>query len=315
MTPTNDLGKLLSALNKASIGGVSDLITSIQIAQLALKHRENKNQRQRIVAFVGSPLDDSKDELVKLGKRLRKNNVLIDIVTFGDEGMANDDKINALVEAAGAGESHLVSVAPGPHLLSDIIQQSPILFDPERAGPSGGDMGGGGGGGADDFDPSSDPELAMALRMSLQEAQEREARERGTTSTTAAAAASAGDDKGNVGTEASELEVIPQDVAVPANPEAGHQAGFPASVTSPLRNANDSTIPEAPGDDEHMYDDEDEDDEDEELRRAMALSRGDDPDADVLMAEDEDDEDEDAAIARAIAMSLEDQKQQDNESK
>lgn len=105
MTPTNDIGKLLSALNKANIGGVSDITTAIQVAQLSLKHRENKNQRQRVVVFVGSPLDDSKDDLVKLGKRLRKNNVLIDIVTFGDEGMGNDEKLNALVEAAGAGES------------------------------------------------------------------------------------------------------------------------------------------------------------------------------------------------------------------
>jgi len=55
--------------------------------------------------FVGSPLDDSKEELVKLGKRLRKNNVYIDIVTFGEEGMANDDKLNALVEAVGSEES------------------------------------------------------------------------------------------------------------------------------------------------------------------------------------------------------------------
>lgn len=105
VTPTNDIGKLLSALNKANIGGVSDMTTAIQVAQLALKHRENKNQRQRVVVFVGSPLDDSKDELVKLGKRLRKNNVFIDIVTFGEEGMGNDDKLNALVEAAGGGES------------------------------------------------------------------------------------------------------------------------------------------------------------------------------------------------------------------
>ena len=105
VTPTNDIGKLLSALNTASIGGHPDLLTSVQIAQLALKHRENKNLRQRIVVFVGSPLDDTQDNLVKLGKRLRKNNVLVDVVTFGDEGMGNDEKLGALVDAAGGGES------------------------------------------------------------------------------------------------------------------------------------------------------------------------------------------------------------------
>ena len=287
MTPTNDIGKLLSALNKAAIGGVSDLITSIQIAQLALKHRENKNQRQRVVVFVGSPLDDTQEELVKLGKKLRKNNVLIDIVTFGDEGLANDEKLGALIEAAGGGESHLVSVPTGPHLLSDVIQQSPILYDGEREV-------GGGGGGDDDFDASMDPELAMALRMSLQEAQEREARERGGATTS---------------NDAVEAAVVPQDVHGAPNPEQGHTAGFTAGTTAGLTNANDPSA-KAPGDspadagDEDMLDeDEDEDDEEAMLARAMALSRGENPD-DVDM---DDDEDEEAAIARAIAMSLEDQ--------
>ena len=105
VTPTNDIGKLLSAANKAQVGGTPNFQTAVQIAQLALKHRENKNQRQRIVVFVGSPLEDSQESLVKLGKRLRKNNVLVDVVTIGDEGMENDDKLNALIEAAGGGES------------------------------------------------------------------------------------------------------------------------------------------------------------------------------------------------------------------
>ena len=36
--------------------GEADLSSSVLIAQLALKHRQNKNQRQRIVLFVGSPV-------------------------------------------------------------------------------------------------------------------------------------------------------------------------------------------------------------------------------------------------------------------
>lgn len=213
--------------------------------------------------------------------------MLIDIVTFGDEGMANDEKLNALIEAAGGGESHLVSVPTGPHLLSDVIRQSPILHDGEHE--IGGD------GGDDDFDASMDPELAMALRMSLQEAQEREARERGDGATTS--------------NDAVEAAVVPQDVRGAANPEQGHTAGFTAGTTAGLTNANDPSA-KAPGDDaagdEDMLDD-DEDDEEAMLARAMALSRGENPD-DVDM---DDDEDEEAAIARAIAMSLEDQGNKD----
>ncbi|MGG6495363.1 UNVERIFIED_CONTAM: VWA domain-containing protein, partial [Bacteroidetes bacterium 56_B9] len=52
VTPTNDMGRLLSSLSRAQIGGTADLITAIQIAQLALKHRENKNARQRVVVFA-----------------------------------------------------------------------------------------------------------------------------------------------------------------------------------------------------------------------------------------------------------------------
>lgn len=55
--------------------------------------------------FVGSPVDETKDALDKLGKRLRKNNVFIDVVVFGDEAMECEEKIGAVVEGAGGGES------------------------------------------------------------------------------------------------------------------------------------------------------------------------------------------------------------------
>lgn len=42
------------------IEGQANLASSVQIAQLALKHRQNKNQRQRIVIFIGSPLSEDK---------------------------------------------------------------------------------------------------------------------------------------------------------------------------------------------------------------------------------------------------------------
>jgi 26S proteasome regulatory subunit N10 len=77
------------------IGGEADITTAIAVAQLALKHRQNKNLRQRIVVFVGSPLAGQAAEessMVKLAKKLKKNNVAVDFVAFGDgieEGSAN----------------------------------------------------------------------------------------------------------------------------------------------------------------------------------------------------------------------------------
>lgn len=59
VTPTPDLGKILNAMQDLSIEGEANMSSAMQIAQLALKHRQNKNQRQRIVLFVGSPLRES----------------------------------------------------------------------------------------------------------------------------------------------------------------------------------------------------------------------------------------------------------------
>lgn len=59
VTPTPDLGKILNAMQDLAIEGEANMSSAMLIAQLALKHRQNKNQRQRIVLFVGSPLRES----------------------------------------------------------------------------------------------------------------------------------------------------------------------------------------------------------------------------------------------------------------
>ena len=81
-------------------------MTAIQVAQLALKHRQNKNLRQRIIAFVGSPMEDAVDEksLVKLGKKLKKNNVALDVVSFGEHEL-NEARLKALVDTVQSGEN------------------------------------------------------------------------------------------------------------------------------------------------------------------------------------------------------------------
>ena len=89
ITHTKDLGKILGAIHTAQdkIGGVADIPTAIAVAQLTLKHRSNKNLRQRVVVFVGSPLEgQGADEkyMIRLAKKLKKNNVAVDFVAFGD---------------------------------------------------------------------------------------------------------------------------------------------------------------------------------------------------------------------------------------
>jgi 26S proteasome regulatory subunit N10 len=104
VTPTTDLGKILTALHNARITGESDLSTGIQVAQLALKHRQNKNQRQRIIVFVGSPLNTDEKSLVKLAKKLKKNNVAVDIISFG-ENEENQARLQTFIDNVQSGDN------------------------------------------------------------------------------------------------------------------------------------------------------------------------------------------------------------------
>jgi len=171
LTPTDDQGRITAELAKAKIGGTSDVLRGIQTAQLALKHRQNKNQRQRIVVFVCSPIAATEKELETLGKNLKKNNVSIDLVSFG-EVEENKPKLEKLLNAVNSSDSsHLVEIAAGPGLISDILISSPILSDGETM-----PMGGGGGGDGFEFgiDANADPELALALRISMEEERARQ---------------------------------------------------------------------------------------------------------------------------------------------
>lgn len=148
--------------------------------QLALKHRQNKSQRQRIIVFTCSPINDSQTTLTKLARKMKKNNTAIDIIAFGNLTDDTTSKLQAFNEAVKGGEgSHLEIIPPGPNLLSDSIVASPILAG-EGGAPAATNGGAGGGDGGDDFgfDANADPELALALRMSLEEDRARQERDR-----------------------------------------------------------------------------------------------------------------------------------------
>jgi 26S proteasome regulatory subunit N10 len=238
-----------------------------QVATLALKHRQNKHQRQRIIIFVGSPLKEDQKELVKLGKKLKKNDVAVDVINFG-ETAENQEKLEAFIGAVNKNEnSSLLTVPPGPHILSDIIISSSICN-------SDGDGGGGGGMGAGSFDVGGgggaggfDADLEMALRISAEEERQRQEREAariageggaaapaegGATATTAAAmgAAMADDDD----------DMLQQALAMSmAESQQNPAATMPKSeVPASASKAADAM----------------EEDGDEELKLAMAMSQG-----------------------------------------
>jgi 26S proteasome regulatory subunit N10 len=104
VTLTSDIGKILTALHHIDVHGQPNLSTGLQIAQLALKHRQNKNQKQRMIVFVGSPVKEEETDLVRLAKKLKKNNVAVDIINFGEEA-TNTSKLEAFIGAVNSNDN------------------------------------------------------------------------------------------------------------------------------------------------------------------------------------------------------------------
>jgi 26S proteasome regulatory subunit N10 len=201
LNPCTDIGKVLSVLASVGVAEGSetcDLIRSIQTCSIALKHRQNKNQKQRLICFIASPLVGvSEKQLEQVGKVLKKNNVAIDVVSIGDTDNVNRERLQKLVEVAdsSANPCRFVEVESnsGKHL-SDVIVSSPILGGGSSSG--GADMLSGGVG----FDANMDPELAMAIRLSMEEERQRQS-----------AAVVAGTDQPSVSSSSSSQIVVEED--------------------------------------------------------------------------------------------------------
>ena len=234
ITQTNEVGDLINVINNIQIWGEADVLTAVKVAQLSLKHRKNKSQRQRVIVFVGHPIQGTEEDFEDVGMRLKKNNVAIDVINFSNPD--NVSRLQTLVATANAGgddtpNCHFLDVPVGVTHITDVMITSPIL-QPEDAGMGGpGDVGMGGAGAGGDpmanlgFDPNMDPELAMALRLSMEEANAAEAQNN------------------------------------------------PPAQEVPATNANPNVQPGlAPvNEDDNMYDEDPVDDE-EELQKALALS-------------------------------------------
>jgi 26S proteasome regulatory subunit N10 len=145
--PTTDSGKVLAAMGQVKCGGQISFITSLKIALIALNHVKNKNGGRRIICFVGSPIEESTEELIKLAKKsLKKNNIGIDVVSIG-ENKANEEKLTAFIQEANTNDnSSLVMVTAGTDRALDEILMNPSLGLGQGTGFGGGAVGGGAGG-------------------------------------------------------------------------------------------------------------------------------------------------------------------------
>ncbi|KAI3778320.1 hypothetical protein L2E82_07526 [Cichorium intybus] len=265
VTPTSDLGKILACMHGLEIGGEMNLAAGIQVAQLALKHRQNKKQQQRIIVFAGGPVKYDKKVLEMIGKKLKKNSVALDVVNFGEEDESKSEKLEALVAAVNNNDSsHIVHVPAGSNALSDVLLSTPI-FTGDGEGGSGfaaaAAAAAAGGVSGFDFgvDPNLDPELALALRVSMEEERARQE----------AAAKKAADDSSknekegestsqdatmseNVGTSASESENKKDDLMDDEN--ALLQQALAMSMDDPAATVTtrDTDMSEAAADDQDL---------------------------------------------------------------
>jgi len=167
-TLTTDPSKIMSKVLACVPQGEVKLMSGLRVAHLALKHRQGKNHRMRIIIFIGSPVVNlDEDELIRLGKRLKKEKVNVDIVCFGDGDGSVLQKFVDTLNGRDGTASHLVVVPAGPNL-TDALVGSPILVNEDGSGmPAAGGFDYG-------VDPNDDPELALALRVSMEEQRTRQ---------------------------------------------------------------------------------------------------------------------------------------------
>ena len=259
LTLTTDEGLVNAAVRGVRIASTrGDLCSSLQVSQLLLKNRQNTHGSQRIVLFVGSPVLSESAALVRQGKLLRKNNIAVDVVSFGEEA-ENASKLESFVGAVnkkvdGEDNSHLVTIPAGPHILSDILLTTPVFSGAFGAG-GGGASGGGGFGGVD---PNMDPELAAVLAESLREEEERRKNagqdgSAGTAGAPGAAASSNASDDMDIDEEEMLRLAIEMSKNEGAEPEQESSSG-----------SGDTAMADAEGDADEM---------DEEMRLALEMSK------------------------------------------
>ena len=169
-TLTNDESILLNSMKDISINGECDITSTLNIALLCLKHRINKNQKQRIIIFVGSPVQANKESLVQIGKKLRKYNVAIDIISFGNVEENRESLNTLLTEVNNSNNSSMLEVPIGSNIVDSLFGSAIMAMDGQEANPQA--AGANPQGNQQPIGLSQfERDMNLALQMSLEEAQ------------------------------------------------------------------------------------------------------------------------------------------------
>jgi 26S proteasome regulatory subunit N10 len=165
---TKELELLAASIRGLVPKGAADFVPAIKVASLALHNRAVKEGSARIVAFVGSPVTATPEELKQLAKEVRKMSIGIDVVLLGEQA-SSQAKLEGFLEAMNhkRDNCHLVTVPPGANL-TDMLLSSVVVTGVEGGGAAAAAASGGAGGhGAMDEDEM----MQAAMRESLAMAQ------------------------------------------------------------------------------------------------------------------------------------------------
>ena len=116
-----------------------------------LQNRIDPVLTQRIILFIGSPIE-SDDDLLRVLELLKTNGIALDVVSFGE--VADNAPLIETFPALLDDGVLVVTVPPGPHILVDMIAKTDVIMRD---------------GGMVSYDPQFDPEYAEAIQASLRD--------------------------------------------------------------------------------------------------------------------------------------------------
>lgn len=74
------------------------------------------------MAFVASPVEEDEASLIQLAKRLRKNNIAVDILNFGEQREDHIAKLEKFVETVKKGSNSMfINVRPGDSAIDQLF--------------------------------------------------------------------------------------------------------------------------------------------------------------------------------------------------
>ncbi|GKD36741.1 26S proteasome non-ATPase regulatory subunit 4, partial [Tanacetum coccineum] len=124
--PTTDDAGIDIRCCSNGIWGNPNLEDGIMAAEMALKPFQNENQL-RILLFIGGPVKDTKKRLEMIGKRLKENNVAVDVVSLGKQRQERWEKLEAFVAAVNNKDNSRIVLVEEVSSICDALLSSPKI--------------------------------------------------------------------------------------------------------------------------------------------------------------------------------------------